>query len=136
VGRVIKILVAIVAVLAVSKGVQYVMVGDDRTNARKALTKAANDANAQLPKKMDDVITMTQVDFDGKIWRMHYSVDPRTTLDVASKDKFQQLALAQVCGGESKRILKQNITIEFVYHHTDSNGAQRMTLSLPPNSCA
>jgi hypothetical protein len=35
-----------------------------------------------------------------------------------------------------RRILQENITIEFFYTYTDSAGEQKLRISIPPGSCS
>ena len=134
--RLLKVIIALIAVFAVSKMVPYIMGVDAKSVANKALTEQANDLNRQLPRNIDPNTTLTKVEFDGKIWRVHYTLASGAGIDPQQKEKYESNAATQICNGDVKNILKQNVTIEYVYSYTNSSGDQKMRISIPPDKCS
>jgi hypothetical protein len=134
-NRLVKYLLAIVIVIAVPKLIQKLMFGSKTADPSAAITQLAKDVNATLPKKIDAVTTLTKVELDGSIYRIHYQLDPAQKLDVARKDTYTAAAVAQICGSNMKMMLDNQITIEYLYSFGAANNPQQIAISIPPGSC-
>lgn len=134
-NRTVKIIAAIVIVLAIPAVIQKVMFGS-KSDPGKVLTKLADETNAGLPRKIDAVTTLTRVEYDQKVWRIHYAMDRGAAIDPGQIDKYRSFAAKQICAGEMKTMLENKITIEYLYTYTDSGGEQKLKVSIPPGSCS
>jgi len=132
--RIFKIIAAIVIVLAIPAIIQKVMFGS-KSDPAEALTKLASETNAGLPKRVDALTTLTRVEYDRKVWRVSYTMDKGAPIDPSQDDKYKNYAVKQICASDMRRMLDNNITIEYLYTYTDSSGQQNMRISIPPGSC-
>lgn len=133
--RVLKIIAAVVIVLAIPAIIQKVMFGS-KSDPAKALMDLANETNAGLPKRIDAVTSLTRVEYDRKVWRINYTMDKGAPIDPSQADTYKSYAVKQICAGDMKRILDNKITIEYLYTYTDSSGEQKLRISIPPGSCS
>ncbi|WP_137939643.1 hypothetical protein [Chitinivorax sp. B] len=134
VNKFVKIVVTIIVIIGVSKLVQKVML--NKYDPKVVMTQLATEINATLPRQVDPVVTLTKVEFNGKLWQANYTVAKGNVIDLLKKDEIEAQAIQQICAGEMKRVLKENITIEYVIHYTDlQDTAQKQYITIPPNSC-
>ena len=135
--RLLKYAAALVIVLAIPAIIQKVMLGPKQEDAKKtALVNLANEQNATLPKRMDAMTTLTKVEYDQDVWRVHYTMDKGAPIDPFSQKTYRDYAVKQICGGSTKMILEKNITIEYLYSYTSSSGdPEKLRISIPPGSC-
>jgi hypothetical protein len=61
---------------------------------------------------------------------------PGSPIDPYQQQTYKDFAVKQICGGDMKLILQKKITIEYLYTYTDSAGAQKLRISIPPGSCS
>jgi hypothetical protein len=80
--------------------------------------------------------TLTRAEFDQDVWRVHLTMDPRAPSMPYQQQTYKDFAVKQICGGDMKLILQKKITIEYLYTYTDSTGAQKLRISIPPGSCS
>ena len=132
--RILKIIAAVVIVLAIPWIIQKVMFGS-KPDPAKALADLANKANAGLPKRIDAITTLTRVEYDRKVWRIHYTMDKGAPIDRSQADMYKSYAVKEICAGDMKRILDSAVTIEYLYTYTDSSGERNLRISIPPGSC-
>ena len=111
------------------------MVRDKPDAKREALTQLAAQANLGLPKKLDRLTTLTKVEYDRDIWRVSYTLHPSVEVDPYSQKVYKDRALAEICGSDMRRILQEQITIEFYYTYTAPSGEEKLRISIPPGSC-
>jgi len=133
--RFLKIIGAIVIVIAIPAIIQKVMMSGKADENQAALAKMADEFNATLPKKIDRYFTVTRAEIQQDIWRIHITVDPKAPIDPYQQKQYKDFAIQQICGSEMKVILKKKITIEYLYTYTDSAGEQKLRISIPPGSC-
>lgn len=133
--RILKIIGAIVIVIAIPAIIQKVMMGGKADENQAALAKMADEFNATLPKTIDRYFTVTCAEIERDIWRIHITVDPRAPIDPYQQKQYKDIAVQQICGSEMKVILRKKIAIEYLYTYTDSAGEQKLRISIPPGSC-
>jgi hypothetical protein len=136
--KLFKIIAVIAILIAVPKIIQNVMFSESKSDIAKQMTNLVNQTNKDLPKKIDSSTTLTKADFDAttSTYRIHYTMDPGINIDQSKKDAANSFAVKQICGGDMKIILEKNITIEYLYTFNPDGGAdQKMSISIPPNSC-
>jgi hypothetical protein len=133
--RFLKIIGAIVIVLAIPAIIQKVMFRDKPDAKKQALVNLAAEQNASVPKKLDSVTTLTRVEYDDPVWRVHYTLSPAAQIDPYSQAIYRDRAIKEICGGSTRQLLVQKITIEYLYTYTDSAGEQKMRITIPPGSC-
>jgi hypothetical protein len=80
--------------------------------------------------------TLTRAEFDQDVWRVHLTMDPGAPSMPYQQQTYKDFAVKQICGGDMKLILQKKITIEYLYTYTDSTGAQKLRISIPPGSCS
>ena len=133
--RVLKYIAAVVIVLVISAIIQKVMFGS-KQDPVDVLANLATEANAGLPRKIDAYTTLTRVEYDRKVWRIHYTMDKGTPIDPREADTYKSYAVKQICASDMKRILDRQVTIEYLYTYTDLTGERNLTVSIPPGSCS
>jgi hypothetical protein len=134
--RVLKIIAAIVIVLAIPAIIQKVMFREKPEARNAALTQLANETNASLPKKLDAMTTLTRVELEQDIWRVHLTMDPASPIDPYQQQTYKNFAIKQICGSDMKVILQHKIAVEYLYTYTDSAGEQKLRITIPPGSCS
>ena len=133
--RVLKIIAAIVIVLAIPAIIQKIMFREKPEAKNAALTQLAADTNATLPKRLDKMTTLKRVEFEQDVWRVHLTMDPGAPIDPYQQATYRDFAVKQICGSDMKMILQQKIGIEYLYTYTDSAGEQKLRIAIPPGSC-
>ena len=134
--KLLKIVAVIAILIVVPKIIQKVMFSESKSDVSKQMEKIVNEANKDLPKKIDAVTTLTKAEFDGGVYRVNYTMDPGINIDPSKKDLFKSVAVKQICAGDMKTMLEKNVTIEYLYTFNPDGGAdQKMSLPIPPDSC-
>jgi hypothetical protein len=137
VNRPVKIILAIVIIIAVPKVIQSIFLGNRSSSPAKVITQLANEMSAGLPKKIDAVTTLTKVELDGNTYRIYYTMDSGVTIDPAQRDAYLAMAKKQICGSGMRAILDNRITIEYLYTYVRPGaGEQKLAITIPPGSCA
>jgi hypothetical protein len=136
--KLFKIIAAIAILITVPKIIQKVMFSESKSDIAKQMTVFVNQANKDVPKKIDDLTTLTKAEFNAatSTYRIHYTMNPGINIDQSKRDAFNSFAVKQICSGNMKMILEKKITIEYLYTFSPNGGEdQNMTISIPPSSC-
>jgi len=131
--KLVKIVLAIVIIIAIPKLIQQVFFG--KPSFQKELAKAASEINAGLPRKVDATTTLTSVTTGKGVWRVNYEMDKGSPIDRTKDDTYKAFALRQICGSDMKLYLEQKVTIEYHYTYEDASGKQELLIAIPPGSC-
>jgi len=137
-NKFLKYVAAIAILIAIPAIIQRVAFGESKSDVAKQMRDFASQANKDLPRKIDKVTTLTKVDFDAatSTYRIYYTMDSGINIDQAKKGAFHAFAVKQICGGDMKRILAKKVAIEYLYTYNPDGEDQKMSLLIPPASCA
>lgn len=137
-GKSVKIIAAIIILIAVPKIIQSVMLKESRSGIAKQMTKVAREVNGELPKRIDSITTVTKAEFDTTTftYRVYYTMNPGYKLKKSELASIQADAVGQICSGSMKLFLEKNITVEYLYTFNPDGGAdQEASFTVPPTSC-
>ena len=129
-------MLAIVIIIAVPKVIQAIFFGRGNSSPHKVITKLAREMNAELPKKIDAVTTLTKVELEGRVFRINYTMDPGAPIDPSQSDRYAATAIKQICASKMRIILESEISIEYLYTFSAAGGSERkLAVAVPLGSC-
>ena len=135
-NRAVKIILAIVIVIAVPKVIRAIFFGSRASSPAEAVAQLAQEMNAGLPKKIDAVTTLTKVELDGSVYRIHYTMDPGVVVDPSQRDTYTAVAIKKICSSNMRMILDNQMSIEYLYTFSAAGGSeQELAIPVPLGSC-
>jgi uncharacterized membrane protein YhaH (DUF805 family)/ribosomal protein L37AE/L43A len=106
-----------------------------KEKALAELRKAVQEISPTLPKKIDRVTTLTEVEVSGDTYKVYYSMDPSVQLDAGRKALVEQAAKQQICRSSMKSVTDNGISVEYLYTFSGSRGQETLFVVVPAGSC-
>lgn len=98
------------------------------------LTEVVNRTKPTLPKRLDDITTMTDIAYASGHMTYVYDLDEAATKGAADPmPKLRHAVAGRVCGSEMKRAMAHGYVFSFRYNHPD--GSEIGEFSLGASDC-
>lgn len=92
--------------------------------------------NKHLPKKLDSVVTMTAVEYDGKVLRYTAKLDFGVDLSEAMKQRIRDYVTTYTCKNVPKELFRLNLNMAYKIDYTPyGTPPQTLEINIPAGSC-
>jgi hypothetical protein len=131
-NRLIMVACALLALFAASR-VYTKMTKED---PRAQLAQVATRLRASLPRKLNDQITMTDVQLEGNTLRFVADIDPALSFHPERLDADKRaLVLKSMCNETTRTFFKQNFSAQARYNYRENGAAKTWDLTITPSDC-
>lgn len=111
----------------------------DRNSKQKMqaeITREVTEINKKLPQKIDSVVTMTSVEYDGNVLRFNSKLDFGVDLSAAMKERIREFAVTYTCKNIPKELFKLNLNMAYRIEYTPYGSLpQEMVIDIPAAKC-
>jgi hypothetical protein len=107
-----------------------------KEKALAALRQSVQEISPTLPRKIDQVTTLTEVEVSGETYKVYYSMDPSVQLDASRKGTVEETTKQKICRSSMRSLIDNGITVEYLYTFSGTRGQETVFVLVPAGSCS